>query len=166
MRSAAVMLALALAAAVRLDGQGPTTAEADTSLQRPPATSSIDEILEADEEVLEGTGYNYDAGNRRDPFKSLLIGQERPEFKGPRPPGIPGLLIDELTLSGIFSTAKGLVAQVQVSNKEKSYLLKVGDQLFDGDVVRIGGNEVVFKQIVNDATALKPFREVVKKLNP
>ena len=27
-------------------------------------------------------------------------------------------------------------------------------------------DEVVFKQIVQDPTALKPFREVVKKLNP
>lgn len=158
------LLWLALALAV---GRSPGTAGAqDAAPSAPPASTSIDEILEADEEVLEGTGYNYDPGERRDPFKSLLIGQERPEFKGPRPSGIPGLLIDELTLSGIFNTAKGLRAQVQISNKEKSYLLKVGDQLFDGDVVRITPNEVVFKQIVNDATALKPFREVVKKLNP
>jgi Tfp pilus assembly protein PilP len=130
------------------------------------AVSPIDQILEADEDVLQGEGYNYDAGSRRDPFKSLLIGQERPELKGPRPAGIPGLLIDELTLSGIFRTARGLVAQVQVSAKEKSYLLRAGDQLYDGDVVRIGDNEVVFKQIVSDPTALKPFREVVKKLKP
>lgn len=135
-----------------------------TETAQPP--SSIDEILEADEEVLEGTGYNYDPGDRRDPFKSLLIGQERPELRGPRPPGIPGLLIDELTLTGIFNTPKGLVAQVQVSAKEKSELLRVGDQLYDGDVVRITSSEVVFKQIVNDPTALKPFREVVKRLNP
>lgn len=134
--------------------------------ESPQPASSIDEILEADEEVLEGTGYNYDAGDRRDPFKSLLTGQDKPEFKGPRPSGIPGLLIDELTLTGIFNTAKGLVAQVQVSAKEKSELLRVGDQLYDGDVVRITSGEVVFKQIVNDPTALKPFREVVKKLNP
>ena len=44
--------------------------------------------------------------------------------------------------------------------------MREGDQLYDGDVVRITQNEVVFKQIVNDPTVLKPFREVVKKLNP
>ena len=38
--------------------------------------------------------------------------------------------------------------------------------LKDGDVIRITRHEVVFKQIVNDPTALKPFREVVKKLSP
>ena len=57
------------------------------------------------------------------------------------------------------------MAQVQAGNKQKSFLLKEGDQLFDGDVVSIAKDEVVFKQIVQDPTALKPFREVVKKLN-
>ena len=79
--------------------------------------------------------------------------------------GFPGLLIDEVILTGIFRTEAGYVAQVQSAENEKSYLLKQGDQLYDGDVVRITGNEVVFKQIVQDPTALKPFREVVKTLS-
>ena len=89
-----------------------------------------------------------------------------PEFRGPRPEGVPGLLIDEIDLTGIFHTSKGFVAQVVASNQKKSYLLKEGDQLYDGDVVSINKNEVVFKQVVQDPTALKPFREVVKSLNP
>jgi Tfp pilus assembly protein PilP len=125
---------------------------------------NIEEILEGEEDVLEGGGYSYDPGNRRDPFKSLLAAPDRPEFRGPRPEGIPGLLIDEIDLSGIFRTKRGYVAQVKAANQGKSYLLKEGDQLYDGDVVSINKNEVVFKQIVQDPTALKPFREVVKSL--
>lgn len=133
----------------------------------PPDMGSIDQILEGDEEVLSGNnGFTYDPGNRRDPFKSLLIAPDRPEFRGPRPEGIPGLLIDEIDLKGIIRTARGYVAQVNASNQKKSYLLKEGDQLYDGDVVSIGKNEVVFKQIVQDPTALKPFREIVKSLTP
>jgi Tfp pilus assembly protein PilP len=132
----------------------------------PPDMGNIDQILEGDEEVLAGNSFTYDPGNRRDPFKSLLIAADRPEFRGPRPEGIPGLLIDEIDLKGVFRTAKGYVAQVTASNQKKSYLLKEGDQLYDGDVVSIGKNEVVFKQIVQDPSALKPFREVVKSLNP
>jgi hypothetical protein len=133
----------------------------------PPDMGSIDQILEGDEEVLSNNnGFTYDPGNRRDPFKSLLIAPDRPEFRGPRPEGIPGLLIDEIDLKGIIRTARGYVAQVNASNQKKSYLLKEGDQLYDGDVVSIGKNEVVFKQIVQDPTALKPFREVVKSLTP
>lgn len=126
----------------------------------------IDEILEGDEEALGGVGYTYDPGDRRDPFKSLLRARDRIQLRGPRPEGIPGLLIDELILTGIFKTERGWVGQVQAGNRQKSYLLKEGDQLYDGDVVAIADNEVVFKQIVQDPTALKPFREVVKKLNP
>ena len=58
------------------------------------------------------------------------------------------------------------MAQVVAANQKKSYLLREGDQLYDGDVVSINRSEVVFKQIVQDPTALKPFREVVKSLNP
>jgi hypothetical protein len=127
---------------------------------------NIDEILEGEEEVLSGSGFSYDPGNRRDPFKSLLAAPDRPEIRGPRPEGVPGLLIDEIDLTGIFRTSKGFVAQVVASNQKKGYLLKEGDQLYDGDVVSINKNEVVFKQVVQDPTALKPFREVVKNLNP
>lgn len=140
--------------------------------EQPPAAEGgadagdIDQILEGEEQVLAGSGYTYDPGDRRDPFKSLLVAPERRELSGPRPEGIPGLLIDEIKLSGIFKTPKGFVAQVQASDKQKSYLLKEGDQLYDGDVVSISSKEVVFKQIVQDPTALKPFREVVKSLNP
>jgi len=127
-----------------------------------PDTGDIDEILEGEEEVLSGSGgFTYDPGNRRDPFKSLLTGPEKAE-RGPRPEGIPGLLIDEIQLLGIWRTPRGYVAQIRASNK--SYLLREGDQLFDGDVVTIQKNEIVFKQQVQDPTALKPFREVVKNL--
>jgi len=131
-----------------------------------PDTGNIDDILAGEEEVLSGSGFSYDPGNRRDPFKSLLAKSDAPAFRGPRPEGVPGLLIEEIDLTGIFRTSKGFVAQVVASNQKKSYLLKEGDQLYDGDVVSINKNEVVFKQIVQDPTALKPFREVVKSLNP
>jgi hypothetical protein len=132
----------------------------------PPDLEGIDQILEGEEEVFSGGAFSYDPGNRRDPFKSLLAGPERPEIRGPRPEGIPGLMIDEIDLTGIYRTSKGFVAQVSAANQKRSYLLKEGDQLYDGDVVSISRGEVVFKQIVQDPTALKPFREVVKSLNP
>lgn len=140
------------------DPPGDSTAAEDTT--------SVDEILADEAEVLAGTSYSYDPGNRRDPFRSLLAAKNRAERKGPLPEGIPGLLIEELDLTGIFRTSRGFVAQVLASNKEKSYLIREGDELYDGDVVSITQTEVVFKQIVNDPTVIKPFREVVKKLSP
>ncbi len=128
--------------------------------------TDVDDLLRDESAMLAGEGYLYDPGDRRDPFKSLLEARDRPLIRGPRPEGIPGLLIDEIDISGIFVTADGPIIQVQSSDREQSYLLRVGDQLYDGDVISISGKEAIFKQIVDDPTALKPFREVVKKLNP
>ena len=129
-------------------------------------TAEVDEILMDEAAMLAGEGYFYDPGGRRDPFRSLLAARDRLEFRGPRPEGIPGLLIDEIDITGIYLTSDGPVAQVASADQEKSYLLRVGDQLYDGDVISVTANEAVFKQIVDDPTALKPFREVSKKLNP
>ncbi|MEO8502912.1 MAG: hypothetical protein ABI609_03355 [Acidobacteriota bacterium] len=159
--------AFAQASAAGANSKAAAPAASDAAQAAPEGSvNTIDQILEGEEDILQGTGYTYDPGSRRDPFKSLLITQDKTKTTGPRPPDIPGLLIDEIDVTGIFHTSKGWVAQVQAGNREKSYLVKEGDQLFDGDVVSISKSEVVFKQIVNDPTALKPFREVVKKLNP
>ena len=128
--------------------------------------TNVDDLLKDESAMLAGEGYFYDPGDRRDPFKSLLEARDRPLIRGPRPEGIPGLLIDEIDITGIFVTGEGPIIQVQSSDREQSYLLRVGDQLYDGDVISISGKEAIFKQIVDDPTALKPFREVVKKLNP
>jgi hypothetical protein len=125
----------------------------------------IEDILEADEDIFAGGGYTYDAGDRRDPFRSLRARNRVELPKGPRPEGKPGLLIEELSLAGVFNTPKGIFAMVRGGPKDKSYLLEEGDQLYDGDVVTITPTEVVFKQIINDPSAIKPFREVVKRLD-
>jgi len=105
------------------------------------------------------------SGGRRDPFRSLLQ-PARARDRGPRPPGTAGFLIDEITIKGIFRTSSGFVAHIQVQNQKKSFLLREGDPVYDGDVLRIDQHTVVFRQIVNDPTIIKPFREVVKKLRP
>ncbi len=156
---AALLVPVAAVAQEAVPAEQPAAAPADAAAQ-------IDEILAGEEAVLAGAAYSYDPGNRRDPFKSLIVGQDRQALRGPLPEGLPGLLIDEIDLTGVFKTSRGFVAQVVASNKAKSYLIREGDQLYDGDVVSISQSEVVFKQIVNDPTVIKPFREVVKKLSP
>jgi len=160
------LVAMALQAQEDDDEMEQQVEEALTFAPTEEQEAAVDDILRDEEAMLAGEGYFYDPGNRRDPFKSLLAAREKVELRGPRPEGIPGLLIDDIDLTGIFLTSDGPVAQVASADREKSYLLRVGDQLYDGDVISITGSEAVFKQIVDDPTALKPFREVVKKLNP
>jgi hypothetical protein len=164
-------LALLLLLALLLAAPGPAAAQQpgdeapadDTGEER--GVPDIDSILQGEEEILGGGGYTYDPGGRRDPFRSLLE-TRNVERRGPRPEGVPGLLIDEILITGLFDTPRGWVAQVRASDQGKSFLLREGDGLYDGEVVSIGRNEVVFRQVVQDPTALKPFQEVVKKLNP
>jgi Tfp pilus assembly protein PilP len=120
-------------------------------------------MIEQEEAALQGRGYTYDPAGRRDPFRSLLV---RPEDRalGARPPGIAGMSIDEMVIYGIWKTRNGYVAQVRATDN-KSYLVRQGDLLYDGEVVRVGPNEVVFRQNINDPQSVKPFREVTKQLH-
>ena len=157
----ALALGLLLAGGIAVAQDQPTTAAADTV-----AASDLpfDDLL-TDDALLRPEGYVYDPGGRRDPFRSLVASRARVRERGPRPEGIPGLLIDEIDVTGVFVLAEGPVAQIRSTDQEQSFLLREGDQLFDGDVVSSSTLEVVFKQIVDDPTAIKPFREVVKRLD-
>ena len=156
----ALGLILAVGAAVAQDPAQAPEQEATTDTEALP----FDDVV-GEDELLRPEGYTYDAGGRRDPFRSLVASRSRVVERGPRPEGIPGLLIDEIDITGIFVLADGPVAQIRSTDQEQSYLLREGDQLFDGDVVNISALEVVFKQIVDDPTAIKPFREVVKRID-
>ena len=124
-----------------LDGQSDEIEEGEEMGESESGDLSFEEFLNDDEIAAEG--YAYDPGERRDPFKSLLAARQGPLLRGPRPRGIPGLLIDEIDLTGIFFTVEGPVAQIVSTEQENSFLLREGDQLYDGDVVSISLAEVV-----------------------
>ena len=122
---------------------------------------SLQEILE---EPSTGETYRYDPQGRRDPFQSL-VGPAPKIQPGQRPPGVPGFLIDEMKLQGVVRTKAGLVAMINGPDN-KGYLIRVGDKVLDGEVIRITQTSVVFRQEVNDPTRIERYREVVKDLTP
>jgi type IV pilus assembly protein PilP len=160
MRRAAAVLFL-LGAAVSALGQAPPPASSPAPARPAPQTGEA--LLEQEESALAGRTYTYDPAGRRDPFRSLLV---RPEQRaaGSRPPGIAGIAVDDIVLQGIWKTQAGYAAQIRGSDN-KSYLLRAGDLLWDGEVIRIGPNEVTFRQNLNDPQSVKPFRDVTKQLN-
>ena len=157
-------LVLALAAASVAVAQAPAPTPAAPGAAHAPAPAQTGEqLLEQEESALSGRTYTYDPAGRRDPFRSLLV---RPEQRaaGSRPPGIAGISVDDIVLQGIWKTQAGYVAQIRGTDN-KSYLLRPGDLLWDGEVTRIGPNEVTFRQNLNDPQSVKPFRDVTKQLN-
>jgi Tfp pilus assembly protein PilP len=127
---------------------------------------TIHRILEQSEQVLTGRGFTYDPAGRRDPFRSLLHGSNDAR-RGPRPQGIAGMLINEVDLVGIVEKPAGSVAFFNGTDN-KGYFLHLGDDLYDGKIIRIdqGEGSVVFRQEVDDPRAIKPYREVTKRLKP
>ena len=134
-----------------------TTATTGTNVQQ-----TLEEILE---EPQGAETYRYDPQGRRDPFRSL-VGPAPKIEPGQRPPGVPGFLIDEIKLTGIIRTPKQGVVGVVSGPDNKGYLIRVGDKVLDGEVIRITPSSVVFRQEVNDPTRIERYREVVQDLTP
>ena len=132
-----------------------TTDTTGTSVQQ-----ALEEILE---EPTGADAYRYDPQGRRDPFQSLV--GPAPRVPRDRVPGVPGFLIDEMKLQGVIRTKQGLVAMINGPDN-KGYLIRVGDKVLDGEVIRITPSSVVFRQEVNDPTRIERYREVVKDLTP
>jgi type IV pilus assembly protein PilP len=171
----ALSLVIVVAAMATLFAQAPakkgapptpsTTAASTTSTA---AASSPDQAMQQGlQEIVEETNapdsYHYDAQGRRDPFQSL-IGPTPKLQTGQRPSGPPGFLIDEIKIQGVVKTRQqGLVAMINGPDN-KSYLVKVGSKVLDGEIIRITPNSIVFRQEVNDPTRIERFREVVKEI--
>lgn len=145
-----------------------TAAATGTTATTTAATTSTSNVQQTLQEILEepttADTYRYDPQGRRDPFQSLIGPTPRVQ-PGQRPPGTPGFLIDEMKLQGVLKTRAGLVAMVNGPDN-KGYLIRAGDKVLDGEVIRITPSSVVFRQEVNDPTRIERYREVVKDLAP
>jgi len=103
---------------------------------------------------------------KRDPFASPISTATGPVLpasscaKGKR-----CLVVDQLVLRGVVRTATGMIAVV-ANSVNKSYFLRENDPVFNGYVVRITGNSVVFKENTMDRIGHQSTREVVKKVSP
>jgi type IV pilus assembly protein PilP len=146
--------------------QEPAPAEPTPVIESDVDVSRIEEILKGEEEVLQGGIFGYDPAGRRDPFRSLLEGFEESEEAGPakaRPPGLPGMLVEELKVEGIIEMPSGILAFV-LGRDNVSYIIRPGTKLYNGEVAEIHPDRVVFRQYVNDPGRLKPYDEIVREL--
>jgi Tfp pilus assembly protein PilP len=97
---------------------------------------------------------------KRDPFVSPV----RATSGVACPSGKKCLVIDTIVLKGIARTQQGNIALVESAARKASYFLRENDPVFNGFVVKITGDSVVFRENVVDAVGRKSMREVVKKV--
>jgi len=143
-----------------------TTLAAAASAQTPAATPAATQTPAAAAAPAEPQGgYTYDPAGRRDPFVSLMRRGTESAATDPstRPPGLPGLMVGEVTLKGTMQSTDGYVALVQGPDN-KTYVVKPGDKLFDGTIRSITATTMVMLQQVNDPLSLEKQREVRKVL--
>jgi Tfp pilus assembly protein PilP len=160
-----IVLMAAVGAVLAQEAEPPAEEETSPLVDEEVDVSGIEQILRGEEEVLEGRIFSYDPAGRRDPFRSLLEGFEEEE-EGParaRPPGLPGMMIEELKLEGIIETPSGILAFV-LGRDNVSYIIRPGTKLFNGEVGEIQPKKVVFRQDVNDPNRRKQYEEVVREI--
>ncbi len=115
-------------------------------------------------------GVRYVSLGKRDPFLNLLPKKtskapEEEESRGPRPPGIGGMLIDQVALLGIASQEGNRVAVFRGSDS-RAYFLHEGDRLFDGSVTRISAETVTMLRETKYRSGKVLREEVTKRLRP
>jgi len=140
-------------------GQDKTQEQSD----KPPAAEALSEEEQEAASILPGE-FIYNPEGRRDPFWNLLQGKsvkENREFIE----GIAGLIIDELELEGIVITKGTYIAQLKGPDSIP-YFVKVGDKVYDGEVIAIDRNSISFRKSLTIAMVGQKERVIVKTLNP
>ncbi len=96
---------------------------------------------------------------KRDPFFSPVVQQNGSGCST----GKKCLEIGNINLRGVVKSDSGFIAVV-TNNLNKAYFLRENDPVFNGYVMKITGDSVVFQETVQDKLG-KPFtREVVKRI--
>jgi hypothetical protein len=96
---------------------------------------------------------------KRDPFFSPVVQQGGSGCST----GKKCLEIGNINLRGVVKSDSGFIAVV-TNNLNKAYFLRENDPVFNGYVVKITGDSVVFQETIQDKLG-KPFtREVVKRI--
>jgi Tfp pilus assembly protein PilP len=99
---------------------------------------------------------------KRDPFISPIREQGT---AGPNcTTGKKCLAINSIVLRGIVKSQAGMIAVVESSVRRISYFLRENDPVFNGYVVKITGDTVVFRENVMDRLGKQSTRDVVMKV--
>jgi len=127
-----------------------------------PATVSV--VAATDESAGSDTSLapdsKYAANGRRDPFISPVVSHAG----GPScTSGKKCLEIGTVNLRGIVHGQSGFIAVVS-NGLNKAYFLRENDPVFNGYVMKITGDSIVFQETLQDRLGKSFTREVVKKI--
>ena len=101
--------------------------------------------------------------NKRDPFISPVrdVGPNRPGCST----GKKCLAIDSIKLIGIVRAQSGSIALVGSSTTPFTYFLRESDPVFNGYVVKITANSIVFRENVIDRMGKTSTRDIIRSVS-
>jgi hypothetical protein len=102
----------------------------------------------------------YNANGKRDPFLSPVVSHEGGSGCST---GKKCLDIGTISLRGIVHSDSGFIAVVS-NGMNKAYFLHENDPVFNGYVVKITGDSIVFQETLQDRLGKTFTREIVKKI--
>jgi hypothetical protein len=139
-----LMVALPVMGQTKAPAPAPPKAPTAAPAQEPPPVLGVPE------------GYEYKPGGRRDPFVNPVpkpapgaVHADKP-LEPPRPPGLKGATVDEVTLSGVFvsrtepSMSRAILL---VPGLRAPVIASRGDALFDAVIKDIRPDSVVFAKV-------------------
>lgn len=140
----ALMLAPILAMGVAAHAQTPPQAPAPAPAAAAPSPAAPIPIGTR----VGMTPTDYQAGDRRDPFASLLAPRNRATDSpgsGPAIKGLPGLSLADVTVRGVIKSGSNILAILEGPNKQ-SFVAHPNDRLRDALVQSIDTGGVVFAE--------------------
>src|ERR1700681_1233969 len=130
---------------------------ADASAARG-SVSGSSEGAASEEQVVPDS--KYAANGRRDPFISPVVSHAGGSGCNT---GKKCLEIGDINLRGVVRAESGYIAVVS-NGLNKAYFLRENDPVFNGYVMKITGDSVVFQETLQDRLGKTFTREVVKKI--
>ena len=98
---------------------------------------------------------------RRDPFLSPVVAMGA--MGSGCSAGKRCLTIDQIALKGVVKSESGMIAVV-TNSLDKAYFLRENDPVFNGYVVKITGDSIIFKETFHDRLGKALTRDVTKSI--
>jgi hypothetical protein len=151
-------------AATKTPAPKPATSKPAASKPAAAPAVAMKEAKPKAEKPAAGTVASKKYSSRRDPFLNpIKMRADNMAKTAACTTGARCLMIDQVVLKGVVKTQQGMIAMVENSAK-KQYNLREKDPVYNGFVLKITGDSIVFKENATDNSGKATTREVVKRV--
>jgi len=102
--------------------------------------------------------------DRRDPFVSPIVRAQTGKGSPCTAAGKKCLAPDQVVLRGIVQAPQGMIAVVESTSRRISYFLRENDPVFNGYVVKITEDSIVFRENTSDTLGHTGTRDITKRV--